>query len=145
MDLDFAVLADGAMTRPEGKFDIIGAGFDTIFAAAVPARHARFVVVLRLFLSAEEAAGPHELTAELRGPDGSEVAQAGGEVPPLPQEPREQLPPEVKLGVGFVLNFENTVFPAYGDYRLTVTWDGNPIRTPLPIRVAEQIPPERRN
>lgn len=142
MDLDFAVLADGAMTRPEGKFDIIGAGFDTIFAVGVPARHARFVLALRLLLSAEEAAGPHGLTAELRGPDGAEVARAGGEVPPLLPEHRERFPPEARMGLGIVLNFENTVFPAYGDYTLAVMWDGSPIRTPLPIRVAEQLPPE---
>jgi hypothetical protein len=145
MDLDFAVLADGAMTRPEGKFDIIGAGFDTIFAVGVPARHARFVLVLRLLLSAEEAELTHELAAELRGPDGAEVAVVGGQVPELPHEYREQVPPEVPLGLGIVLNFENTVFPAYGDYRLSVTWDGSPLRTPLPIRVTEQPRPEQRS
>ena len=38
MDLDFAVLADAVVTRPVGKLDILGAGFDTVFArTGVPA------------------------------------------------------------------------------------------------------------
>src|SRR5688500_2714599 len=123
MELDFAILADGAMTRPEGKFDIIGAGFDTIFAAAVPARHARFVLVVRLGLSADEAADSHEVAVGVSDLEGNEIARAGGPVTPVPDEYRAQAPPEGPIGVGIVINSENVIFPAYGMYHVSPTWD----------------------
>jgi hypothetical protein len=48
LDLDFAILADGVTPRPDGKLDIHGAGFDTVFAHAVPVQHARLVVAVRV-------------------------------------------------------------------------------------------------
>ena len=51
MDLDFALLADGVNLRDDGKLDIDGAGWDTIYAEDVPAVHARLVFALRLLLS----------------------------------------------------------------------------------------------
>lgn len=37
--LDHILLADGATVRPDGKIDIYGAAWDTIYATAVPAVH----------------------------------------------------------------------------------------------------------
>ena len=56
MELGFLVLADHGTNRLDGKFDLIGAGFDTIFVPEAPARHARFVVAVRFLLTREEAA-----------------------------------------------------------------------------------------
>src|SRR5438093_172299 len=61
VDFDFAILADGVAQRPDGKLDIFGAGFDTIYAAAVPARHHQIAFALRLFLSRHEAENPHRV------------------------------------------------------------------------------------
>ncbi len=61
MQLDYAILADGVSTRPDGKFDISGAGWDTIHADAVPATHARLTLVVRLLISRAEAEHPHSL------------------------------------------------------------------------------------
>jgi hypothetical protein len=50
VDLDFAVLADGVVARPDGKLDILGAGFDTIWASTVPAQHQRLVLAVRVLV-----------------------------------------------------------------------------------------------
>ncbi len=56
MELDHAILADGASNRPDGKLDIYGAGFDTLFAPSVPTTHPQMALVLRLLMT------PHELS-----------------------------------------------------------------------------------
>jgi Family of unknown function (DUF6941) len=113
MELDFALLADGVSHRPDGKLDIYGAGFDTVFAPAVPATHPRLVLVVRILLSRHEASHPggHLVDVVLQAADGQELTRARGEVSPLNEEQQAQLPPGRQLGIGLVLNFENITFP----------------------------------
>ena len=136
MELDFAVLADSVMTRPDGKLDLYGAGFDTIFARAVPAVHPRLVVVARILISAREASESHRLNVLVRGPDGQQVANAHGELAALGEEQRSQIPAERPAGVGLILPFENVVFETYGNYEVVISLDDDPVRT-LPIYVQE--------
>lgn len=60
-DLDYMVLADGVASRPDGKTDIYGAGWDTIFAAAVPTQHPQMAVAIRILMSQHEAEHEHRL------------------------------------------------------------------------------------
>ena len=138
MELDFAVLADGVTARPDGKLDIFGAGFDTIFAVGVPARHPRLVLATRILLSRHEGEHDHRLDVILAGADGAELARAHAEVPVMPDEMRDSIPAGRRVGLGMVLNFDDVVFPEYGDYQLAIHWDGNEARTPLRLLVAEQ-------
>jgi hypothetical protein len=137
MELDFAVLADGVTPRPDGKLDIFGAGFDTIHAESVPARHPRLTLAVRILVSRHESEHEHRLDVVLQGADGAELARAHAQVPAMPVEVREQIAPGRKVGVGMVLNFDGVVFPAFGDYQLALQWDGNEPRLPLLLRVAE--------
>lgn len=139
MDLDYAILADGVSARPDGKLDIYGAAWDTIFAVAVPARHPQLTLAIRVLISQHEAEHPHNLTVILQGADGSELARAQGAVEPVPPEQRAQLPAGRKAGIGVVLNFQNVVFPDYGAYQLVIQWDGNELRDPLRLFV-ETLP-----
>jgi hypothetical protein len=136
VEIDYAVLADNGMPRPDGKFDIIGAGFDSILTQAVPARHARFVLVLRLLLAPDEFAGGHELAAELRSPTGGKLSRAGGVIPQVPEEFVNQLPAGAPASVGLMMAFENVVFPDFGDYTLALIWNGTETLA-LTIRVVE--------
>lgn len=136
MELDFAVLADHGTVRLDGKFDITGAGFDTISVQEVPARHPRFVLAVRFLLTRDEAATDHELFVVLRTPDGDELSRAGGPIPALPEEYMGQVPPGENAGVGLVVVFENVVFTVLGRYTLALEWDGEPVQS-RPIRVAE--------
>jgi len=135
MDLDFAILADGVTVRPDGKMDIYGAAWDTIFAAAVPAVHPQLSLAVRVLASRHEVENPHKLTIVLQTADGAELARAHGEVAPMPDEVRQAIPAGSRFGIGAVLNFQNVLFPEYGAYQLLVLWDGNEARPPLRVLV----------
>jgi hypothetical protein len=138
MDLDFAILADGVVLRPDGKMDIFGAAWDTIVASAVPAVHPQLTLAVRVLASRHEAEGPHDLTVVMQDADGAELARAHGEVGTLSPEQREAIPAGRQLGMGSVLNFQNVVFPRYGAYQLAILWDGNEARPALRVFV---VPP----
>ncbi|MDP9293581.1 MAG: hypothetical protein M3O90_04005 [Actinomycetota bacterium] len=135
MDLDFAVLADGVTGRSDGKLDIYGAGFDTIFAPAVPALHPRLVLAVRILISQHEGEHDHRVDVVLQGADGVELARAHTELAPLPDDMRAAIEPGRQLGLGMLLNFENVIFPEYGSYQLAIHWDGNEARAPLRLFV----------
>jgi hypothetical protein len=137
MDLDFALLCDGATARPDGKLDLYGAGLDTIQATAVPVVHNRLVLATRVLISRMEAEHPHRLDVTLQGADGQELARARADVPELPEGVRESLDATRQFGLGLLLNFENTVFPAFETYQFVIQWDGNEARPPLRLFVAE--------
>ncbi len=137
MDLDFAVVADGVSARQDGKLDIFGAGFDTIFAPGVPARHARLVLAVRVLLSRHEAEHQHRLDVILQAADGAEIGRARGEVEPLEDSVRQEIPAGRQVGLGLLLNFDNLVFPEFGAYQVAIHWDGNEARAPLRLFVVQ--------
>lgn len=135
MDVDYVILADGVTPRPDGKLDIHGAGFDTIFAAAVPAQHPRLVLAVRVLLSRHETESPHWLDVVIQAADGAELGRARADMQALPHAVRAQITPGTQFGLGMVLNFENIVFPVYGDHQIVVQWDGNEARSPIRLTV----------
>jgi hypothetical protein len=110
VDLDFAILADGVTPR-QGKLDIQGAGWDTIYAADAPAVHARLVLALRLLISRTEAEHAHRLEVIIQGADGLEIGRAVGEMQPLPPEARAEIPAGRQAGVAMVMNFPAARLP----------------------------------
>ncbi len=139
MELDHAIIADGVSNRPDGKIDIYGAGWDTIFAPQVPATHPRIALVLRLLVTPHELERPHSILVVLLAADGQELARVEAQVNPLPAEQRQLIPAGRSVGIGAVLNFVNVVFPAYGDYGIKIHWDGTEARD-LRLHVS-QLPP----
>lgn len=135
MDLDYAILADGVSARPDGKLDLFGAGFDTIFAAAVPARHPQLSLALKFLVTREEARRAHTTDVYLIG-DTGQIAHAHGDIAALEQEQLTAVPAGSRLGLGAILNFGNLLFPAYGLYNFAVHWDGTEARTPIILKVA---------
>jgi uncharacterized protein DUF6941 len=140
MELDFALLADGVTSRPDGKLDIYGAGFDAVIAPAVPAIHPRLVLAVRVLISTHEAEHEHRLDVVLHATDGAELARALWPFPALNDEQRATIPPGRQAGAGAVLTFENVVFPAYGAYHFVLQWDGTEVRAPLRLFVVEPEP-----
>jgi hypothetical protein len=136
-ELDYMVLADGVTPRPDGKIDIYGAGFDTIFAPSVPTRHAQMAIVVRILLSRHEGESDHTLRLVLMSADGPELARAEAHVQQVPAEALEALPAGDVIGLGVILNLAGVIFPAYGRYHLALLWDGNELREPLRLKVAE--------
>jgi hypothetical protein len=136
MELDHMVLADVISPRPDGKLDLHGVGWDTIFAASVPASHPRMDVAVRFLLSQQEVQSPHTVGLALVGEDGQELAKLDAEVAAVPPEQRAQIPAGRKIGIGIILTLAGTVFPTYGRYHLAVTWDGTEAREPLRLFVS---------
>lgn len=85
MQVQLAVLADGANIAPPGKLNILGI-FDTIFAGDFPAVHPYMVLALRLRLEYEDGAGEHDLEVVLTDEDGKEFmhGKAKARVPKIP-------------------------------------------------------------
>lgn len=135
MELDFVVLADVAAPRPDGKIDIYGVGWDTIFAPSVPATHPRMDLVIRVLLSAQELTAPHRIVVTVTGPDG-ELGQSSADVPAFPPERRAELPAGQRAGVGVIVTFSAATYPRYGSYQLAITWDGTEVRPPIQLHIA---------
>lgn len=136
MHLDYIIVADVISPRPDGKLDLHGVGWDTIFAAAVPATHPRMDIAVRFLLSSHELESDHRVALEIQGADGHVVARLDAEVKPLAEDARAQIPAGRRVGIGLILNLANLAFPAFGDYQIVLTWDGNEAREPLQIFVA---------
>ena len=135
MELDFAILADVVSPRPDGKLDLHGVGWDTIFAAAVPATHPRMDLAVRFLLSREEAEAQHRVLVTLANADGLELARLQAEVPAMSAEQRGAIPAGRRVGVGLLLTLASVTFPDYGSYNVVITWDGTEPRQPLRLFV----------
>lgn len=138
MNLDFMVVADVVSARPDGKLDLHGVGWDTIYAAAVPATHPRTDVAMRFLLSAQEVEAAHQVVMTVMGADGP-LGRVEANTPPMPEEQRAAIPAGHRIGVGIVLNLAGLTFPAYGSYSIVVTWDGTEVREPIRLFV-EPLP-----
>jgi Family of unknown function (DUF6941) len=139
MELDHVVLADVVSPRPDGKIDIHGVGWDTIFTGAVPATHPRMDVVIRFLLSAQEVETTHQVVVTLLAPDGPELARMQADVAPLSLEQRAAIPAGRRIGIGMLLTLASVTFPEYGAYSLVITWDGTEVRQPIRLFV-EPLP-----
>ncbi len=135
MELDHVVLADVVSPRPDGKLDLHGVGWDTIFASAVPATHPRMDLVVRFLLSAQELEAPHRVVVTLLSADGAELARMQADAAPLTPEQRASIPPGKRVGLGIVLTLAGVTFPEFGAYSLVITWDGTEAREPIRLFV----------
>ena len=141
MQLDFALLADAVSFTDDEKLTIVGAGVDTVVAPSLPTVHAQVVLVLRGWVSEDEARQAHRVDVVILGPDGNQVGSTSSVVKPAP-EPAIALGrelPRQRIGMGAVLNMISMPLHSYGVYRFVVSWDGEPLRT-LDLLVVEAPP-----
>ena len=121
-ELDFMVTAD--YVRVEGGvLHMIGAGFDTMFTAVVPA--ARQVGIgMRVLLDVAEARVQHTITLLYQAADGQELFRISGTIGPAPAD--GPMPPEGRpFGVPVAFNLPFPM-PTYGDYSLELFVDDEP-------------------
>lgn len=136
MEVDFALMADGVAHRSDGKLDLFGAAFDTVYAMQVPAMHTQLSLAIRVLLSRHEAQSDHRIEIILMSADGVEVAKARGDVSGATDDILDQVPAGRRVAVGAVLMFTNLLFPDYGTYHFAIHWDGNEARSPIVLYVA---------
>ena len=129
MVLDFAFVCDYA--EAGNKLSALGIGFDTVFAPQVPCVHPVFHLVAQFAASAAEA-GHKELRISLVDADGNDLVLPLSVTLEVAQPPPGVLESKAKLVVGF----GGVEFPAYGQYAVQVTVQGNEM-VRIPIRVAQ--------
>ncbi|MCX6394196.1 MAG: hypothetical protein NTY57_05015 [Solirubrobacterales bacterium] len=125
MRIDYALLADGAIQRPDGKLDIYGAGWDFLTAQSFPHAHGSFDVALRLVVPADEVLADHVFELIVQGPDGEEVARTRTEM--VSQRDRDAIDDVAEEKLTMTFNFRGVVFPTPGPYQLVMVIDENEI------------------
>ena len=119
MELDHVVLTDVITPRPDGKIDLYGVGWDTIYAPVVPATHPRMDLAVRFLLSAQEVETPHQVVITLMGPTAR--CTIAGRYPTVHRGAAGCIPAGRRVGVGMIFNFAGVPFPQRGNYSLVVT------------------------
>lgn len=133
MRLAFMMLADEAYATSEGKLEIKGGDWDTVFAPSFPARHAKPLTLLaRLLLEPKEAADSetkHTAQVEVLRPDGErlffpfEAEFRIRSFMPISNRPARHT---------LVFNFGGIIFPVEGTYQFRISVDGTELgRTPV--------------
>ena len=125
MRIDYALLADGAIQRPDGKMDIYGAGWEVLTAESFPHVHGSFDVALRLVVPPDEVRSDHVFEVIVQGPDGEEAARTRTEMVSTRDQDADVELAEEKLAMTF--NFRGVVFPVAGPYQLVLMMDDNEI------------------
>lgn len=128
-ELDFMVIAD-FVRQDGGVLQMVGAGFNTIFAPVVPST--RLVGIgLRLTLTAAETRHEHPIELIFQNPDGVRLAQINAKIPAQPGPPQQR--PGMPLGAIMAFNVMLPL-PAHGDYSIELLVHGNHVKT-IPIIV----------
>ncbi len=126
MLVEFAFICDYAEVT--GKINALGIGFDTIFAASVPARHPYFFLVFQLRANIVEA-GEKNIVLSLIDEDGKNVVpQITGKF--VVQKPKEGTESKARVA----LQFGNVEFPKYGSYSIHAVIDGHDMIS-IPLQV----------
>jgi hypothetical protein len=125
VEIDFSLLADGVVQRPDGKLDIFGAGVDQINTVALPTIHPAISIVLRILIDAHEAQSGHTLAFNVIDPDGQpRMPTLAANIDPLSDEQFANVPAGQPAGIGMVIALQGVVFEQAGPHAVTVSWDG---------------------
>lgn len=135
MEVDFAFLAEAA-EAVNGKFFVIGGGFDTIWTKQVPVSYPKMSFVLRVIFDAAEVGRNHKLEIKIMDEDGGKFATIGGDIGTGNKSPN--LPKGWKQGFLTVLNFVGLQFLKFGDYTFHIVVNNSTLKS-VPFRVAQQI------
>jgi hypothetical protein len=70
----------------------------------------------------------------------SPIARAEATIGAAPQEVLDGVPAGARIGVATILGFANLIFPAFGAYSFNILWDGNELRVPITLTLAQSSP-----
>jgi len=119
MKLEIFAICDAA-TDYHGKTCILGT-FDTVFAKQAPAAHRHLTIIAKLRFQASDAAG-HKASISFIDADGKPV------MPPVVQDFPVHFGESQRSKVGnLILSINGLKLPRFGEYRVDLTVDGNPL------------------
>jgi hypothetical protein len=76
MELRFVFFANAAETGPDGRFFVLGGGFDTIIVPATPIIMPSLAVIAQVAFSADEAGQSRMIRISISDPNGEDVGLA---------------------------------------------------------------------
>jgi hypothetical protein len=76
MELRFIFFANAAESGPDGRFFVLGGGFDTIIVPATPIVMSSLAIVVQLAFTAEEAGQPRAIRISISNPNGEDFGLA---------------------------------------------------------------------
>jgi hypothetical protein len=116
MHLLYAFPANAADLTPDGRFSVLGGGFETIHGRSFPLVQPSMAVIVKLAVAPAECGREHHFQATLTGP--------GGPLPPeilIPfNAPRHPRHPERDVGVTLLISLPGLTFPTPGEYSLVL-------------------------
>lgn len=133
MTVDIALLCDFANTSIEGKLNILGV-FDRLFAQGTPVTHPQMAVVVRLFTNVTDRGTRRALRILPLDEDSRMIGQAtelGIDIP-------ADAPVDGKINI--IVTLVGLAFPRFGQYRIGIHLDGEPIGD-VPFSVVPIAPP----
>lgn len=140
MHIDYVILADAA-TAVQGKHYLLGAGWDTLLAAAFPVSYPTLGVALRLRGTPEPSARPHRLEIDVVDTDERSILP----VPPGPLQTtvRMEKPPGAPVTEGeqalcLAFTLVGVTFPHAGSYAVVAHIDDAQARTQFTVAAAPQ-------
>jgi hypothetical protein len=132
IDLEYAFLADAVEVRPDGRWGALGAGISGLVVERTPALYPRLVLMLGLLVTTLEAGEQHDLTIDLRAPDGELIAETAFAIS---SQGRADGSDHV---ASTAVRFDEISFDEAGRYFFEIAIDGRPVkRLPLLIRLSD--------
>ena len=123
-----AFLAD-AVTAVAGKLYAIGAGWNRIVVASLPATHDRIGIGLLVHLEAVSGSRQHRFAVRLETPDGSALVLGSGPAGPVTAIEGEFSAPGGDATIPFAMQLDRLPFRTAGRYAIVVTIDGEDLKT----------------
>jgi hypothetical protein len=130
MDIELDGFLADSVTSVQGKLYALGAGWNRIGVAQVPARHDRVGIGLLFRVPAGATAEPRRFELRVVGPEGRELTLGAG-----PEGPINRIGGEFTAGgaeeqiVPIALNLNGLGLPATGGYRVVVSIQGRDAKT----------------
>ncbi len=120
--IDLALLAD-AVQAVEGKLNILGGGWDTLYVSGFPARHPSLAIALRIRVPWSRTGTAIQVGVELQDADGNSMLP-GGQLRHVVRVPRREGRmdrPDIGVVRSFTIN--NLTFPGPGDFSFVISID----------------------
>ena len=129
MEVQLALLADGANVSREGKLNLLGI-FDTIFARTFPVTHPQMQLVIRFGATADEAGSTRQIEIHLVAGEGEVLLRLPGALTVQPRALGQA------IRMDHVLSLNNVQFARPGRYRFDILVDGQ-VAAAVPLQVEE--------
>lgn len=137
MRAGYAFLAGGGEFSPDGKLNVVGGDFDTIYGQSFPLMHPHLTLITKLVLDQADFGRDHTLRISLLDAQGKRVGQdLQGPIQVPGKVPR----PDRPTGIGFALEAISLTFPSPGEYIWHIYVDDVEI-VALPLYVEKRLQP----